>query len=66
MDFNRGGSSPLARLPLSQGADSDQTLSSYSVWMVGVGVPTQLARITLDHDLEYGEPLSCLCFLLHG
>ena len=45
MDLHRESSSPLARQPLGQGTDSEQTPSSYTVWMVGVGVPTQLARI---------------------
>ena len=39
VDLHRGGSSPWARLPLGQGTDSEQTPSSYTVWMVGVGVP---------------------------
>ena len=45
IDLHRGGSSPLACLPLGQGTDIEQTPSSYTVWMIRVGVPTRLARI---------------------
>ena len=66
MDLHRGGSSPLARLLLGQGTDSEQTPSSYTVWMVGVGVHTvgmvSTGVHTLDQNIEYEGPLPFLCF----
>ena len=64
MDLHRGGSSPLARLPLGQGTDSEQTPSSCTVWTVGVGVPTQLARI---HSIKTSSVVNlcrfCACWI---
>ena len=66
MDLHRGGSSPLARPPLGQGTDSKQTPSSYTVWMVDVGVSNAAGAYTLDQNLEYGEPLPFRCLLDAG
>ena len=63
--FTVAVSSPLARLPLGQGTDSEQTPSSYTVWVVGFDVPTQLAR---KHSIKIWSMVNlcrfCACWML--
>ena len=65
MDLHRGGSSPLARQPLGQGTDSEQTPSSNTLdgrcWCFN-----RPGAFSLDQNLEYGEPLPFLCLLDAG